>query len=69
MIEKPAPGTVVAFSSFDPERRSWEQVTVSYEGRGKLGDGLREAQVARLDQSLGYLLGRADHERGVVLDM
>lgn len=35
--EKPEKGATVTFTSFDPERRYWEEVTVTFEGRGKLG--------------------------------
>jgi hypothetical protein len=35
--DKPEKGTSVSFMSFDPEERYWQQVTVTFEGRGKLG--------------------------------
>ncbi|HTQ11991.1 MAG TPA: hypothetical protein VMI31_18155 [Fimbriimonadaceae bacterium] len=34
----PDKGTSITFKSFDPEYRYWEDVTVTFEGRGKIGD-------------------------------
>jgi hypothetical protein len=34
---KPTPGVKTTFMSFDAEHRYWEQVTVTFVGRGKLG--------------------------------
>jgi hypothetical protein len=44
---QPAKGETAEFMSFDPERRYWEAVTVSYEGEGKLGDSATGHLVTR----------------------
>lgn len=35
---QPEKGATARFMNFDPDRRYWEEVTVTYNGRGKLGD-------------------------------
>jgi hypothetical protein len=38
VTDKPEKGASFAFMSFDPEFRYWEEETVTFEGRGKLGN-------------------------------
>jgi hypothetical protein len=43
----PSPGTTATFMSFDAERRYWEEVTVTFKGRGKLGKSAEGNLVTR----------------------
>ena len=36
--DQPEKGASVTFKSFDPEYRYWEDITVTFEGRGKIGN-------------------------------
>lgn len=45
----PEKGATAKFASYNPERRFWEQVTVTYEGDGKLGDSPTGHIVTRKD--------------------
>lgn len=45
--QHPEKGASVTFMHFDPEFRYWEEVTVTFEGRGKLGDSVEGNLVSR----------------------
>lgn len=47
----PVKGATAKFMSFDPERRYWEEVSVTYNGRGKLGDSPEGHLVTRKSSS------------------
>lgn len=45
--DQPEKGASVSFMSFDPEYRYWEEVTVTYDGKGKLGNSAEGNLVTR----------------------